>query len=155
MSFILGHIRYLGGFGIASIVATLADLMLFSALVRNTGIPLPFAAALGALLGAIIHFTLCRHWVFNKYKRNLVQSASRYIVVSGLAMVVHSTATTLAALIIDPELAWLISKISVFTLLTYPASRYLVFGKTSRVTRQSTPSVVVMPPQLPTSSSAD
>ncbi|MBN1945830.1 MAG: GtrA family protein [Bradymonadales bacterium] len=138
MSFLLGHIRYLGGFGLASILATVADLILFSTLVRNTGIPLPFDAALGAILGAIIHFTLCRQWVFAGHKRQLLQSASRYILISGVVMVIHSSLTTFLAVFIDPEVGWLISKISCFLLVTYPASRYLVFGRVSRSAPRST-----------------
>jgi putative flippase GtrA len=126
---LLNHIRYFGTFGVASLLATLMDFTAFTLLIRQLHCPLTWAAGLGAFIGAIVHFTLCRHWVFGKNGRGVMDSGARYIIVSGTALVAHAAVTTIMARRIDPEMAWSVSKVAVFTLLTYPASRYFVFSQ--------------------------
>ena len=122
------HFRDLSGMTVASLVATLADGVVFGALVHTSSAPLAFAAVLGAIVGAVLHFSICRVVVFSRFRRRLLASLPRYAVMSGTALMLHAPLTTYLAFWVGPDAAWLLSKVSVFALWCYPASRYLVFG---------------------------
>jgi putative flippase GtrA len=129
VSSVLRHVRDVGGMGVASGAATVADAVVFASLLRLSPLPLVADVALAALVGAFVHFSLCRVWVFSRFNRSLLESLQRYAVMSGIALCLHAEVTTLLARALVPELAWLVSKGAVFALWCYPASRFLVFGR--------------------------
>lgn len=135
------HIKDLGSMGLASTVATLVDLCVFTALLRLLHTPLVTDTALAALAGATVHFTLCKTIVFGRFRRHVLDSAWRYLVVSGTALLMHTTATTIIASVSSPEIGWAISKGLVFLFFIYPASRYFVFGGELVAARQVTSAV--------------
>jgi len=122
--------------GVASCLATLADLLVFATLFRVLGSPLAMATACAALVGALIHFSICKYWVFGRFDRSVVDSAWRYAVVSGTALVIHTGLTSFIAAMSTPELGWLMSKGLGFAIVIYPASRFFVFGGSLGTARQ-------------------
>ncbi len=118
----------------ASFLATAADGALFALLLMLAsgdwlgGYWTGIAAALGAILGGIIHFSLCRFWVFRRFEAPLLSSIPRYIVMSGAAAFLHGGATQLLTDVgLVAGLAWFVSKAVIYVAWTYPVSRYLVF----------------------------
>ncbi|MGL5193425.1 MAG: GtrA family protein [Chroococcales cyanobacterium] len=129
---LIEHIRDISKMSVASWLATSLDFVVFTLFNRGIELQISIAAALGSLAGALIHFTICRLWVFRHSKQHgLAQSLGRYIIVSGGALILHSIATTLLAKSVIPqeELAWLISKNTVFLFWVYPGTKYIVFGQ--------------------------
>lgn len=122
--------------GVASCLATLADLAIFASMFRLLGSPLAVATSCAALVGAIIHFSICKYWVFGRFDRSIVDSAWRYALVSGTALIAHTALTTFIASLSTPELGWLMSKGLVFAAIIYPASRFFVFGSSFGTARR-------------------
>lgn len=134
---------------VASWLATSLDFVVFTLFNRGVDLQISTAAALGSLAGALLHFTICRLWVFRHSKQHgLAESLGRYIVVSGGALILHSIATTLLANSIIPleELAWLISKNTVFLFWVYPGTKYMVFGPGESL-KQNSPNFTSDPKQ--------
>jgi putative flippase GtrA len=131
------HIRDISKMSVASWMATSLDFVVFTILHRLFSLPIPTSTALGSLAGAMLHFTVSRFWVFRTMKHSFAEAVWRYIIVVGGALVLHSTATTLLAKYLIPleELAWLISKNTVFLCWVYPGTKYHVFGKRNRSKR--------------------
>ena len=125
---ILPHLKDISGMSIASGLATLMDLFVFTTMVRLVESHLALAAALAAFVGACIHFSLCKFWVFGRFNRSFKKSAWRYVFVSGSALIAHTAITTSLATLISAELAWAASKAVVFLCWIYPLSRFFVFG---------------------------
>jgi putative flippase GtrA len=141
MKALIEHIRDISKMSIASWLATSIDFVVFTLFNRGLETQISTAAALGSLAGALLHFTICRLWVFRQSKQqSLAESLGRYIIVSGGALILHSIATTLLAQSIIPleELAWLISKNTVFLLWVYPGTKYMVFGYHQSLNRKPT-----------------
>ena len=139
MSTVGRHIRDISGMGMASGSATLVDLIIFTTLVRTTHSPLVLATSLAALAGAMVHFTACKTLVFGRFDRSLIDSAWRYVLVSGMALIAHTVTTTVLARYFAPELAWTVSKASVFLVWIYPGSRYFVFSPVASRARRAGP----------------
>jgi putative flippase GtrA len=125
---LVAHVRDLGGMGLASAAATAADAVVFASLLRLSPLPLAANVALAALVGAVVHFSLCRVWVFGRFNRGFLAALQRYALMSGVALGLHAEVTTLLARGMMPESAWMLSKVAVFALWCYPASRFMVFG---------------------------
>ena len=113
---------------IASAAATLMDLLVFTMMVRVAESHLAASAALAAFVGALIHFSLCNFWVFGRFNRSFRKSAWRYVMVSGSALIAHTLLTTSLAVVFGAEIAWALSKTTVFLCWIYPLSRFFVFG---------------------------
>jgi putative flippase GtrA len=128
------HLQDMSKLSVASFLATALDFIVFSLFVRLFELPVQRGAVFGSLAGGIFHFSLCRFWVFARFERNLLEAAFRYAIVSGSALVLHSTLTTLLAtyLLDIEETAWLTSKFLVFAFWIYPGSKYMVFGRSRR-----------------------
>ena len=125
---ILPHLKDISGMSIASGLATLMDLVVFTMMVRLVESHLALATALAAFVGAIVHFSLCKFWVFGRFNRSFKTSAWRYVFVSGSALIAHTVITTSLAAFISAEFAWAASKGIVFLCWIYPLSRFFVFG---------------------------
>ncbi|WP_199249894.1 GtrA family protein [[Phormidium] sp. ETS-05] len=116
-------------------MATMLDFVVFSTLVHIPEFSTSRAAAFGAMSGGILHFTLCKIWVFDRSHQNIADAALSYFIISGSALFLHSFCTTMLSNLMPDEMAWLLSKGVVFTCWMYPASRYIVFGNFSFVPR--------------------
>lgn len=126
------HLLDLTGSSVASFVATAADGIVYVALVHTLVawqlLSLGVSAGLAAVVGGVIHYSMCRFWVFRRFDASLHWSAAIYFVMSGLAAVGHGVLTEWLASFIGAGFGWGVSKGAIWVLWTYPASRYVVFG---------------------------
>ncbi len=89
-----------------------------------------YAAAAGAVTGALIDFTLKRHWAFDRFAKGAVHhEALRYLVVSGASLALNLAA---AYALVDglgvPAVPGIIAaSIVVGFVWNYPLHRYFVF----------------------------
>lgn len=118
---------------LASLVATGVDGVLYAGLLHWTAswgaYRIGLTAALAAFVGGMTHFVLCRIWVFQRYNRPLVGALAAYMVMSGGAALVHGLLTHALSLHVAVSSAWVVSKLVVFLMWTYPMSRFVVFGQ--------------------------
>lgn len=128
------HLLDFSGTALASFLATAADGAVFSLLIFVAsaawlgGYWTGVAAALAAIVGGIIHFSLCRFWVFKRFEAPLQSSIPRYVLMSGAAALLHGAATqVLTDVGLVAGIAWFLSKALIYVAWTYPVSRYLVF----------------------------
>ena len=126
------HLLDFSGAAVASFTATASDgvvyLLLLWTLVDSGTLGVGVAAALGALVGGAVHYTLNRFWVFRRFHAPIAQSALKYFPMSWLAAVLHGFATEGFTQLVDPEVAWFCSKGIIWIAWTYPMSRFVVFG---------------------------
>lgn len=126
------HAQDLSKTALASVVATACDGALYSGLVMVTSkdaVLLGVYAGLGAALGGVIHFTLCRVWVYERFERDLWRSALAYVPMSGSAALAQGALVgALHRLGLSAALCWLVGKVLIYVLWTYPMSRFVVFG---------------------------
>ncbi len=126
------HLRDFSGAAGASFAATVADGLVYLALlwtlVESGTIRVGVAAALGAVLGGTVHYSLNRFVVFRRFHAPITRSAATYFPMSWLAAVFHGLFTEVFSGMVEPELAWFGSKGVIWVLWTYPMSRYVVFG---------------------------
>mgnify|MGYP006304224973 CR=1 FL=1 len=132
MSSWLQHVRDFAGASLASFLATVADGLLYALLIWLFGAETPqqvgVAAAAGALLGGVIHYSLSRFWVFERFGAPVLRSAVTYFAMSWLAAAIHGVLTGWLSTRLGESWAWFGSKGVVWVLWTYPMSRYVVFG---------------------------
>jgi hypothetical protein len=128
----LQHLQDFAGASLASFLATVADGLLYALLIWLIGGDTPtdvgIAAALGALLGGVIHYSLSRFWVFERFDAPLARSAVTYFAMSWLAAAIHGVLTGWLSTLVGESWAWFGSKAVVWVFWTYPMSRYVVFG---------------------------
>jgi hypothetical protein len=125
------HFRDFGGAMASSAVATAADGVLFALLVAigplfgtySVGI----SATLGAGLGAIVNYSLCRFVVFKRFNAPIAQSASLYIFMSVVAGLAQGVGTESIARLAPAGVAWFASKAVIYVCFTYPFARFVVF----------------------------
>lgn len=125
------HFLDFSGTSVASAVATMADAAIYAllvvTLVNIEMLPLGVAAALGALVGGAIHYSLCRFWVFRRFDAPIASSLVMYFAMSWLAAAGHGLLTQSLASFSGAGLAWVFSKTLFWLLWTYPLSRFVVF----------------------------
>jgi putative flippase GtrA len=132
MSTFRRHLLDISGSTAASLAATGCDGIVYALLVHTLVgwkmLSLGVSAGLAAIVGGVIHYILCRFWVFRRFDASLRWSAVTYFVMSGLAAVGHGFLTEWLAGFIGAGFGWALSKAILWALWTYPASRYVVFG---------------------------
>lgn len=120
------------GASVASFLATAADgavfVMLTFWVVGTSAGEVGAAAAAGAVVGGIVHYSLSRFWVFHRFGAPIVRSAVVYFAMSWAAAVIHGLMTGWLTGQFGPGVAWFVSKGGVWVAWTYPMSRYVVFG---------------------------
>jgi hypothetical protein len=125
------HLLDFSGSSIASALATGADAAIYVVLlytvVRFDLISLGLAAGLAAVVGGLIHYGLCRFWVFRRFDAPLWKSAIIYFAMSWLAAAGHGFFTGWLAGFAGAAVAWAVSKGLIWVAWTYPLSRYVVF----------------------------
>lgn len=126
------HLLDISGSSVASFVATACDGIVYAVmihtLVAREIASVGLAAGLAAIFGGIIHYSMCRFWVFKRFEASLGWSAATYFAMSGLAAIGHGLLTEWLAGLIGAGFGWGVSKGLIWALWTYPASRYIVFG---------------------------
>ncbi len=124
------HLADFSGVAAASILATALDGLVFAGLMSwapSAGYP-GVSAAVAAFFGGIFHYTSCQFLVFRRFEAAMTHSAPRYVAMSGSAAVIHGAIVGIGASFGPLTAVWLVSKILVYALWTYPLSRYFVFG---------------------------
>ncbi len=125
------HLRDASGTLVASAVATGSDAVVYAALVLSLvevdALSVGLAASIGALVGGLIHYSLCRFWVFRRFEAPITSSFVLYLTMSWLAAAGHGLLTHWLSGFAGVALGWLISKCVLWIFWTYPLSRYVVF----------------------------
>jgi putative flippase GtrA len=117
--------------GAATIADGLAYQLLLFLLPANYGL----LAAVGAVAGAVVNFTINRHYTFARRSERALPQAIRYAAVSlatffALRLLL---AGTIEGLGWSPRIAWLPAKLLAFALVSYPAQRLWVFSRRAPV----------------------
>jgi len=89
-----------------------------------------WAAAVGALLGAVTNFSLNRWWAFRAQDARLLPQALRYAVGSALTLLALQGVlwVLVERLSLGSNLAWLPAKLVTWAAFSYPFQRALVFA---------------------------
>lgn len=120
---------------VASIIATAMDGVFFAFLMWLSLFDQSWAtglnATLAAVVGGIIHYSLCSFWVFERFEQSHLRAIPMYIFVSGMAALLHGLVTQGISMFAPASVAWGVSKVVLFLCWTYPLSRYAVFGQPS------------------------
>ena len=118
---------------LSSLAATIADGLVYQLVLFAFPAHYGFVAAAGAVAGAIVNFSINRHYTFARADERLWPQAVRYFVVSLATFFALRglLAVTVEGLGWSPRIAWLPSKLLAFALVSYPAQRFWVFGRRS------------------------
>ncbi len=110
----------------ASFIATAADGLVFWGL-SSVDLRPGIAAVLAAIVGGIIHYSLCRWGVFKRFNAGVLQSAGRYIVMSGIAALLQGGIVDFLVEDLGHATAWGLGKGLIYVAWTFPLSRWVVF----------------------------
>lgn len=113
---------------ISAAVATAVDFAIMIACKSGLGMTPAVATAIGSLFGAVISFTLGRHWVFHQAHGDIRGQALRYALASTLSLIFNSLGEKLfVALGLHYILARVLLSVVVGMLWNFPMHRYFVF----------------------------
>ena len=130
----LQHSRWVSQSAIASFIATAVDGIVFSALFQIFHTSVSSMAFFGAFAGGITHFFLVKFWVFRIHHQRLSKEIILYSSVSFVCFVLQSFGVGWFHTIgISASISWLITKVLVFMMWSYPLQRLLVFPKEKTV----------------------
>jgi putative flippase GtrA len=118
---------------LSSGAATVADGAVYQLLLFVLPSHYGFVAAAGAVAGAIVNFSINRHYTFARASERAWPQAARYVVVSlatffALRLLLAGSVEGLGW---SPRIAWLPAKLLAFALVSYPAQRLWVFAARS------------------------
>ena len=120
------------GSTVASFVATASDGLVYAILIYTfvawQMLSVGVSAGLAAMVGGVIHYSMCLFWVFRRFDASLHWSALTYFAMSGMAAVGHGFMTEWLAGALGAGYGWGLSKGIIWVVWTYPLSRYVVFG---------------------------
>ena len=113
--------------------ATVADGLVYQLVLFALPAHYGVVAAAGAVAGAIVNFSINRHYTFSLASERALPQALRYAVVSlatffALRLLLAGSVEGLGW---SPRVAWLPAKLLAWALVSYPAQRFWVFSKPS------------------------
>lgn len=113
--------------------ATLADGLVYQLLLFVLPSHYGVVAAAGAVAGAVVNFSINRHYTFARTAERAWPQALRYAVVSlaTFAALRLLLAGSVEGLGWSPRIAWLPAKLLAFALVSYPAQRLWVFSRSA------------------------
>ena len=116
---------------IAGALAFLIDFVVFVILTDLLNLWYVPATAIGALVGAIINFTLSTYWAFSGSKNSLKNQIFKYVLVSGGSIVLNTLLVYLFTdfLSFDEKLSKLVTAILVGSIYNFLLMRNYVFKK--------------------------
>jgi putative flippase GtrA len=125
------HLPVVAKAALSSGAATLADGLVYQALLFALPRHYGFVAAAGAVAGAIVNFLINRHYTFAQAAERAWPQAVRYAVVSLATFFVLRLflAISVEGLGWSARIAWLPAKLAAFLLVSYPAQRCWVFSE--------------------------
>ena len=114
---------------VASFLATVVDLSVLFFLTEVLSVYYVISVALGALSGAVLNFTLGRHWSFQAKEGGVHQQAFRYFLVSFGSLLLNTGGVALLTetLGIHYGFSKAIVALIVGILFNYPLQRFYVF----------------------------
>lgn len=125
------HLLDFSGTSLASIAATTVDALVYTLLLVTTVhhelLSVGLAAAIGAAVGGLIHYSMCRFWVFRRFHASIPSSLALYLAMSWFAAIGHGALTQWLSGFLGVVTGWLISKCVFWIFWTYPLSRFVVF----------------------------
>jgi putative flippase GtrA len=111
----------------ASAIATAIDLVVATSVLRLAGTHPSAATAVGCVVGAVVSFSLCRAWAFEA-RGAIVPQLGRYAFVSASGAALNAGGVALLAMLDAPFLlAWMLTRVAVFSTWSYPTQRDFVF----------------------------
>lgn len=115
---------------LVAVLATACDFGLMVALVSGAGLSPVAATPLGALAGAVVSFTLGRHWIFQAAAGHPGAQALRYALVSAVSLGLNTGGEALlyGALGLEYVVARALTALAVGLLWNYPLHRFWVFA---------------------------
>jgi putative flippase GtrA len=114
--------------------ATVADGLVYQLVLFALPSHYGFVAAAGAVAGAIVNFSINRHYTFALASERVLPQALRYAVVSLATFFALRLflAGSVEGLGWSPRIAWLPAKLLAWALVSYPAQRLWVFPARGR-----------------------
>ena len=113
---------------LSAVLATAADFMLFNTLHTAYYLHVPYAVAIGCVLGAVVNFTLNRLFIFGKFETPAPQ-VRRYAFVSLTSTLLNASGVALLlSLPFHYLVAWLLVRLAVSVTWNLPLQRNYVFG---------------------------
>ncbi|MBI1224747.1 MAG: hypothetical protein GC192_05885 [Bacteroidetes bacterium] len=113
----------------AALTATGTDFLITILLKEFTGLGLVVSNATGAFCGAVVSFLLLRNWAFKRHDQRWHGQAIRYILASGLSLVLNTAGVWLFSEVFGIQ--YIVSKtmVAIFMGLTinYLMFKYFVF----------------------------
>lgn len=118
----------------SSLAATVADGLVYQLMLFVLPAHYGFVAAAGAVGGAVVNFSINRHYTFARSSGPALPQALRYVLVSlGTFLALRLLlAGSIEGLGWSPRVAWLPAKLLAFALVSYPAQRLWVFSGKGR-----------------------
>lgn len=125
--------------GVSGLIATAIDVLMMILLVERFGVPVGFAAFLGAMAGAIANFTVSKYWAFRDPSPVDPRQLATFAAVAICTGIMVATSVHVLATVVGVQyvLAKGISAVLVFLLWSYPAQAKLVFTRAPAVVRRS------------------
>ncbi len=116
---------------IAGAIAFLVDFVVFVMLTDTLNIWYVPATAIGALVGAVLNFTLSTYWAFSGSKNSLKNQMFKYVLVSGGSIILNTLLVYLFTdfLSFDEKLSKLVTAILVGSIYNFLLMRNFVFKK--------------------------
>lgn len=99
-----------------SLVASLVDLVITIVCVELLGIWYGVASAIGNISGAIVHFTVCRRWVFDASQQKVLLQIGKYVCVWAGYVMLNTSLVILTTTYLS--LSYLIAKVIVSIVLS-------------------------------------
>ncbi len=115
---------------ISSGVATLADGLMYQALLLGMTGSYTLAAFAGAVVGGMANFSINRHWVFKSTGKGLKKQATEYAAASLATYLALQTClfVLIEVMHVDEHAAWIPAKLIAWLFVAYPIQRFFVFS---------------------------
>lgn len=113
-------------FIVTGILSTIINFLIYFFSVNTIGFGTEFAALSGYIIGLLCSYLLGKKWVFSFNEINSLQTATRFIIVYLMGLVLHTFITSYLALTVDYRIAWTIG-ISASTANNFFGSKYYAF----------------------------
>jgi CDP-diacylglycerol--glycerol-3-phosphate 3-phosphatidyltransferase len=126
-----GLLATFGRHQVGSVVATLIDFAIMSALVSGLGMPPALATGIGAAAGGVTNFTLGRRWIFRASRAPAGMQAWRYALVSLVSLSLNAAGEYVLhdRFGVQYLLARVIISICVSVCWNFPLQRTFVYGR--------------------------
>ena len=113
----------------SSFAATTADFGVYLLLFKVFHMYYGLASGIGAVAGAVISFFLGRHWAFKKKDGNLSVQALKYILTSGISVVLNTVGMIWMTeqFTISPDISKIVVAILIGVFFNFLMFRYFVY----------------------------